>query len=659
MKRERNKLYVISIYVALALATIIAYEPVQHNNFVNYDDDLYVTENPSVNEGLTRESILWAFGIVPEVGNWHPLTWISHMLDCELFGLNPFWHHLTSLLFHMANTLILFWIFKRMSGAIWPSAFVAAAFALHPLHVESVAWVAERKDVLSGFFWMLTMAAYIRYVEKPGIVRYLLVFLALCLGLMAKPMLVTLPFVLLLMDYWPLGRFQWGQQSKREALPKSKPVKISYQRESLWHLIREKIPLFTLVVISSVVTYISQQKGGAVLQIEDVPLNFRIANAVVSYINYIVKTIYPSGLASFYPHPGYSLLMWQPIVSFFILAGLSAGIIYMARRRRYLVVGWLWYIGSLIPVIGLVQVGLQAMADRYTYLPSIGIFIMVAWAAAEFTANWRHRSVALGITALVVLAILLVCTRKQVRYWQDNITLFGRALVVTENNFIMHNNYGFELLEEGRLDEAVMHFDKALQIHPGHLKARNNKSKALLLMGKYDEAIEHFNKIIELEPNSPLAYYNKGSILDSSGKLDEAVVNYNKALDLDPNLTEARYNLGLVLCKQGRFDEAITHFEQVLQLEPKLANACGILGDLFVQQGRFDEAVSEYRKFLQITPDDPNILNALGVALGKQGKLDEAIKCFNKALQIKPDFAEARRNLRHAQTLRDRPDKVK
>lgn len=343
----------------LALVTLIVFGQACRNDFVGYDDIYYVTDNPHVKSGLSLDSVIWAFTTMYNA-NWHPLTWLSHMLVCQLFSLNPLWHHLTNVLFHTVNTLLLFGILKRMTGKIWPSAFAAAAFALHPLHVESVAWVSERKDVLSGFFWMLTVICYIRYTERQSIGKYLLVFLVFGLGLMAKSMLVTLPFVLLLLDYWPLGRLQWEHRLK-----------------SLWHLIIEKVPLLALSAASSTITFIAQKSAGAMELGKVYPLNIRISNAAVSYIAYIGKLIYPSRLAVLYPYPGSSLPLWQPIVSLLVLIAVSAAVIYSARR--YLVIGWFWYIGTLVPVIGLVQIGNQMMADRYTYLPSIGIFIMVAW----------------------------------------------------------------------------------------------------------------------------------------------------------------------------------------------------------------------------------------------------------------------------------------
>lgn len=603
MKREHDKLYVLLIYLVLALTTIIAYEQVRLNDFVNYDDDVYVTQNPQVKAGITRKSIVWAF-TTSHANNWHPLTWLSHMLDCQLFGLNPIWHHLTSLLFHIVNTLLLFWVSKRMTGEVWASAFVAGAFALHPLHVESVAWVAERKDVLSGFFWMLTMAAYARYAERPSIKRYLVVALTLCLGLMAKPMLVTLPFVLLLLDYWPLRRFQWGRQSKGKAVPQSQSVKARHQRPSLRRLVGEKIPLFILAAVFSAITLIVQQSGRPAKLWEDIPsgiramritsapLAVRISNALVSYLNYIVKMVYPSRLSVLYPHPSDSLPMWQPIVSLLILAGISAGIIYMARRRGYLAVGWLWYIGTLVPVIGLVQVGAQAMADRYTYLPLVGIFIMVAWGAAEFGTKWRYRSIGFGVAAGVALAALLICTRIQVRYWQNSVTLFRHTLAVTENNFIMHTKYGTELFKKAQLDEAVRHFNEALRINPLYPEAYKNKGRVLLEQGKYDEAIAIFAELLRARRDWP----------------------------------EVHYYLGVAYARKGQLNQAVKHFKATVRLSPDWPEACHDLASVYLLMGKYDLAIQNYREALRLKPDYPSAIRNLRIALEAQSKVNKTIK---------------------------------
>jgi len=638
MDKTSSEYRFLLIYVVLILATVIAFEQVRHNDFVNYDDDKYVTENLHVNGGITLKSVVWAF-TTTHTSNWHPLTWLSHMLDCQLFGLAPGWHHLMSLLFHIANTLLLFWVLKRMTGAVWASALVAGAFALHPLHVESVAWISERKDVLSTLFWMLTIAAYIRYAQRPDIGRYLLVVLAFGLGLMAKPMLVTLPFVLLLLDYWPLGRLQLGRQSEEKTLSQSESVCLGCHVSSPQRLIAEKIPFFVLVVVSSVITFIASRSGGAVAQVEYLPPSFRIANALASYISYFNKMIYPSKLAIFYPHPGYSLSALQAIVCFIKLAAVSAVVIYMARRRRYLIVGWLWYLGTLVPVIGLVQVGAQAMADRYTYLPSIGIFIMVAWGAAELFSKWRYRKIGLGVSAGLLLTVLLICTRMQVRHWQNTFTLFGHARKVTRSNPITHNNYGYSLLERGQLDEAIREFREALRLEPKHSKAHNNLGKVLIMKNKISEAIEEFREAVRLKPDFLKAYNNLGLAYARLGKYELAMQNFNEALKLEPDNPYVYYNMALAMSEQGQYDQAIEHFNKTLRAKPDWPDAHYNLGNVYYQQGRLSLAIAHWLETIKSKPDSAKALNSLAWVLAATEDTEvqnpaDAVKFAERACEL-------------------------
>jgi Tfp pilus assembly protein PilF len=573
------------VYLTLTLATVVAYEQVRHNDFVSYDDFAYVTENPDVSSGITRNSVIWAFTNV-HLGNWHPLTGLSHMLDCQLFGLEASWHHLTNLFFHVANTLLLFAVLKRITGAVWRSAFVAAAFVLHPLHVESVAWIAERKDVLSGFFWMLTVAAYIRYAQRPAIPKYLLVVLAFTLGLMAKPMLVTLPFVLLLLDYWPLRRFQWSSQGISGVSPPLEVVEASCKKATTYRLITEKIPLFVLTAASSVVTFMAQKSQGAIMAMEILPIKERLANVPVSYVSYIGKMIYPTNLAVLYPIYKDSPA-WQPIVSLLLLAVISAAVIYAARRRTYLAVGWLWYIGTLVPVIGLVQVGSQAMADRYTYLPSIGIFIMVAWGAADLVVKWQHRKIGLRVTAGLILVVLLLCTRVQVRHWRNSLTLFKHAITVTKNNFTMHYNYANALRRDGRLDQAIRHFEETVRINPKYYKGQNNLALAYYLKGKIAQAITSWHKAIEVKPDfidaiNNLAWiratHHDSDVRDS----DEAVRLAKRTCELtDYNRPDLLDTLAAAYATTGRFDEAVAVAERAFELaqSPEQSQLAGEIQD--------------------------------------------------------------------------------
>jgi tetratricopeptide (TPR) repeat protein len=592
---KSENLQILLIYLGLVLAMAIAYEPVRHNDFVSFDDGMYVTENPRVNEGLSFESLHWAF-TTTHASNWHPLTWLSHMMDCELFGLNPFWHHLVNLLLHTATTLLLFWILSRLTSTVWESAFVAAAFALHPLHVESVAWVAERKDVLSALFWMLTIVAYILYTQRTSIWRFSLVFLVFGVGLTAKPMLVTLPFVLLLLDYWPLRRFQ---------------------RSTVHYLVCEKIPLFILTMVSSIVTYVAQETTGAMEMVENLALTTRINNALVCYLGYIGKTIYPSSLAVLYPHPGASLPAWQPIVSIVALVVITAGIICLAGRgRRYLAMGWLWYLGTLVPVIGLVQVGRQCMADRYIYLPSVGLFIIAAWGAADVSAKWCYRKVVMSTSALVVLAALLVCTRIQVRHWRNNFTLYERALAVTERNPLMHYNLANALRNAGILEDSVAHYHDALQlqIEPKYTRARThgNLANALLLLGRLEEATEHYRRAVQLDPNYLNARLNLGLALWKQGKFAEAVRHYRHVLALEPENTEAMNGIAWILCthpdkKHRKPDQAIALAKRAAELtEHKNAAILDTLATGYAAAGQFDKAVATNRSAIKLALDEQN-----------------------------------------------------
>lgn len=623
MKTQSPKYYFLFISLLLVVLSLIAYEPVRRNDFVQYDDKDYIIDNYHVSEGISYESFIWAFAS-NHAANWHPLTWLSHMVDCELFGLNPFWHHLHNLLLHIATSLLLLWVLKRMTGAIWPSAFVAAVFALHPLHVESVAWAAERKDVLSGFFWMLTLAAYIRYVERRCLLRYLLVAVFLWLGLMAKSMLVTLPFVLLLLDYWPFERLRGKGQKGATALS----------------LIVEKIPFFILVFISSLVTFFVQRGAGAVASIDKLPLNLRVSNAIVSYLSYVGKMFYPINLSIWYPHLEEGLSVWVVIVYFLILIGITLSVVYFLRRWRCLTVGWLWYVGTLVPVIGLVQVGKQAMADRYTYLPSIGIFIMVAWGAFDLTAKWRYRKILLGILSTVLLAILLVFTRMQSKYWQNSITLFEHADEINGNNEFINYNLGVAFLDQGDFEKAVEYSQKAVELAPGFTEAHKNLGLVFVKQGKYDKAVNCFNKAIESSPDDVKAYNNLGLVFFEQNKLDEAIKHFNKVLEISPGYAKAYNNLGLVFFKRGKYDEAIIHFNKAIENSPRLVEAYNGLGLVFIKQGKYERVVDCYKEAIRIGCNRAEMINDLAWLLATHWDVKvrdpkEAVRFAEKACELK------------------------
>jgi len=539
---------VILISVFLAAATLAVFWQVTQCDFVYFDDPRYVTENSQVQKGITLEGIRWAF-TTSYFANWHPLTWISHLSDVQLFGLRPPWHHLTNLLFHVANTVLLFVVLLRMTKARWESAFVAALFALHPLHVESVAWVSERKDVLSTFFWLLTMGAYCRYVERPGLSRYLLVVLFFAMGLMSKPMLVTLPFVLLLLDYWPLQRFQQSDQMIRMEIKKpghthtgvSGKEQAAYRWRALRPLLWEKLPLFGMTLLSSIVTVIAQQRGGAVVPVEAYTIGDRISNAFVSYLVYIGKTIWPTDLAVSYPYRQ-SLPAWQVIGAALLMTAITVTVIRQARRAPYLATGWLWYAGTLVPVIGIVQVGIQARADRYTYVPLIGLFIMAAWGISELSRNWRYRKEAIVASSAAVVVCLSLVTRTQVGYWQNSFVLFEHALKVTEKNYPIYYNEGTAYLQSGNYLKAIGDYDKAIEINPNYARAYNNRGIAHAKLGNDQQAIEDFVKATEILPQYAEAYYNRGAAYLQMDDFRQAEENYSKAIAINPRYAEAYYN---------------------------------------------------------------------------------------------------------------------
>lgn len=611
------------ICICLVLAIVAVYWPVYNYEFVRYDDDTYVTDNANIQSGLSCKSVRWAF-TTGYASNWHPITWLSHALDCRLFDGWAGGHHLINVLLHIANTLVLFCVLMRMTGAIWPSAFVAAVFALHPLHIESVAWIAERKDLLSTFFWMLTMWAYVRYVEKPKSGWYLVTVVLFALGLMAKPMLVTVPFVLLLLDFWPLQR------------------KISYR------LLIEKIPFFVFSFASCVVTFLVQRSGGAMIVMESFELKTRINNAIVSYLVYITKMIWPSRLAVLYPHPGYGLSTIKIIVCGLLLVLISICFIYSARRHRFLTVGWFWYLGTLVPVIGLVQVGIQAMADRYTYVTLTGLFIIIAWSAKEFVPKWRYRNVILALLAVVVLVASALTASRQLRYWKNSLTLFEHTWRITENNPIILSNYATYLSDLGRLDESIERFNELLKVRPYYVRAHNNLGNALLKAGRTQQALEHFRLAIKYKPNFHQARYNLAGALKKQGRLEEAISYYKQATKIKPDYIDAHLNLAITFNELGRFDEAIESCKKVLELEPDNVIAHGYLGLALAGVGKTDEAIEEVRFVLNATPDDVEMHRDLGILLERKGKTAEAIKSYRAALQIDPNEPDTRRLLEAA-----------
>jgi type IV pilus biogenesis/stability protein PilW len=647
MDKKSDKYPTLCVYLTLALTTLVVYWQVRHHDFIDFDDNLYVYRNSHVKAGLKLEELVWAF-TEAHAYNWHPLTWISHMLDCEIYGLHPAGHHFSNALFHTANALLLLLLLNRMTRSFWSSAFVAALFALHPLHVESVAWLSERKDVLSTFFWMLTMLAYVYYVEHPSVRRYLVMLVFFALGLMAKQMLVTLPFVLLLLDYWPLGRLRLKQQTPPNSPPTVLPV-------SARRCILEKLPLLVLSALAAAIVYLIQQQTGLVKSVTHYRLLYRVTNAVVAYVTYIGKMLWPTNLAIFYPHLGGTLPAWQITGALLLLVCITVVAILNLRRRPYLAVGWLWYLGTLVPVIGLVQVGLQGFADRYTYIPLIGLFIAITWAIPDLFARFHLRKYLLSICAPVLLLLLAVMTWSQLGYWRNSIALYEHAATVVPNNRWAYHRLGLTLLGQGNLDQAVSNFTKALQIKPDYIEARCHLARAFADQGKLDKAVEHYTKALQFMPDFATAHSGLAKVLIEQRKPEEAAVHYRQALRTQPNNPGIHNRLGMALAMQGKLDEAIICFNKALQLRPDHSQTHTNLGAALAEQGKLDQAIVHFAKVLRIDPHSLKALKNLGILYFNQGKYQEAADSFRKALRIEPNDPQALHYLKMTIKQRDEP----
>ena len=621
--RPKSAALLWSIALALATVTMLVYWPVRHYPFIGFDDPGYVSENPRVSGGLSLAAVRWAV-TSGYFANWHPLTWISHMVDVQLFGMNAGAHHVTNLVLHVLNTLLLFGVFFRMTGTLGRSAAVAGLFAVHPMHVESVAWVAERKDVLSTFFWLLTMWAYYFYTREPKLRRYALVIAFFALGLMSKPMLVTLPCVLLLLDLWPLRRAVVGESSR-----------------AVWvRLVYEKLPLFALAAASSVITYLVQQTAGAVESLNVLPLSIRIANAIVAYWSYLEKLAWPTRLALLYPYQK-TLFVGDVVAVLVPLIVVSIAVSRAARTRPYLLVGWLWFLGTLVPVIGIVQVGTQPIADRYTYVPSIGLFVIVAWGVTELLQRLRAPrtiSAALSLTAIVVFAVM---AHRQVERWRSSVELWQHTIAVTQGNYWAENNLGWDLTREAKPAEAIPHYQEAIRLSPRFVRARTNLALALVDAGRLQEAVVQYEETLSLAPTNFVVRGNLGFALSRQGRLDEAVAQFSEAIRLKPDYVEAHNGLGLVLARKGDVDAAMRHYMEALRIMPAFPEAHNNLGAALASQGKLDDAVSHFSEAIRLKPAFPDAHNNYGVALSTQGKLDEAIAQFREAVRLDPNHAKA------------------
>jgi tetratricopeptide (TPR) repeat protein len=578
--------------VCLVLLPLVPYWQVQHHQFINLDDDIYVTQNPEVRAGLSGETLRWAFSFDP-LSYWHPLTWLSHTLDCQLFGLNPTYHHFSSLFIHIANTLLLFLALRRMTAAPWKSFFVAAFFALHPLNVESVAWVADRKNVLSTFFMILTIRVYVRYAEKPGWVQYIGVWVSMALGLLAKPMLVTLPFVLLLLDYWPLRRWKFHTMAEGE---------VSFQKIRICRLLIEKIPLFALSAASLCISYISSRGMGFVIPLKSVPPLLRVENALVSYVAYIAKMILPSGLAVFYPFP-HAVPSWQFFGATLVLICATLLVIWAGGRAPYLITGWFWYLGTLVPVLGLFQQGLwPALADRFAYIPLIGLFMIAAWGSHDLAVRWRLSKGFVEIAGAAVLIALGSITWAQVGLWKNSGTLFQYAVQVTKDNHLAHYNLGLALQQEGKTDQAVLQLQKALQIMPDNAQFHNSLGAAYIQKGNLDKAFFHLTEAIHLFPGCAEAHNNLGIVLSDRGDIEEAIAHYQEAIQIKPGEGVFYFNLGNAESAKEEFQKAVSAYLKALQMKPDAENVRLNLGYAFFREGRLKEALQQYEEILRENP---------------------------------------------------------
>jgi tetratricopeptide (TPR) repeat protein len=638
------------IVLALTVTVLAVYWPSVGNDFVNYDDDHYVTDNPQVQAGLTAESWHWAWTST-EFANWHPLTWISLQMDRQLQGPRPAGFHRTNLLLHLANTLLLFGVLRWLTQAPWRSAWVAALFGLHPLHVESVAWVAERKDVLSALFWIGIIGAYGAYAARPSRIRYLLVAATFALGLTAKPMLVTLPCVLLLLDYWPLQRYRpvATQRARRGPAPQQRFVAARWS----W-LVLEKVPLLILSAASCVVTIQAQGQQGATVTLAQLPFHLRIGTALAAYFIYIVKMVWPADLAVFYPYAPASTLLWEAIAGGLVLVAISILVIRLGRQFPYLIVGWLWYLGTLVPVIGLVQVGSQALADRYTYIPLIGLFIMLAWGLADLAANWASVGPVVPWLAGLSLIGCAAMSWIQVGYWHDSVSLWQHTLEATTDNPFAENQLGYAYLQQKQYAEAVPHFQAALRLKKDFAAAQYNLSVAhnnwglvLAQEGHLEEAVSHYGTALQIDPRYAEARNNLGMALAQQGHLAEAEKCFVEAVRLAPELAEAHQNLGLALTQQGKTTEAIAQFAEAVRLRPTFSLAHTNWGYALLQRGRLPEAIDRLAQALHHNPEDADAWSHLGTALALSGKKDKAESCFRQAVHWQPRMGEYYYGLAH------------
>jgi tetratricopeptide (TPR) repeat protein len=640
----RTRSITIIIYLFLAGISLAVFAQTIRYEFVNFDDDLYVYNAPGIETGLTIKGIGLAF-TSQHARNWHPLTTLSHMLDCQLYGLNAGGHHATNIILHTIAVLLLFQVLQQMTGAVWKSTIVAALFAVHPLHVESVAWVSERKDVLSAVFFLLMLGAYGRYARAPSITRYLAVVLLFAAGLMSKPMLVSAPIVLLLLDYWPLRRFEQPFLTTGKA----KIAQFDNQGHIIRRLLLEKIPLLILSAGACIVTFILQKRAAGA--IPPLPLLWRVQNAFASYAIYVWKTLWPTDLAVFYPHPNDTLAIWEVISAIVLLLAITASAIVFRSQRPYLFTGWFWYLVMLVPVIGIIQVGEQGHADRYTYLPHIGLFLLAVWLAADVIGVRRSRSqfAVAAAVAIAIIAALAWRTFIQTSNWRNSETLWTHALAVSPDNDVAHNNLGYLCAGRGELDKAISHFESAARIRSGKRDAHYDLGSAFVQMnladdlarkGRSDEAMVHYEEAIRLQPNYADAYYNRGNVLYAKGRIDEAIADFEKTLQIQPNDADAHTGLGNALLRKGALKEAVAHYNQAMALAPEdphsrsnLAWVLATSSDASIRDGA--KAVELAQQAVSLSGGrEPLFFRTLAAAYAETGRFSDAIAVIRQAVAI-------------------------
>lgn len=633
-------IHTIGLILALILSTLVVYGQVYNFDFINIDDDKYVYENFNVKSGLNLQSIINSFTSTQDTGLWIPVTWLSFLVEYELFGLKPGAYHLINVLLHIVNTLLLFAFFRKVTGYVWRSAFVAALFALHPLHVESVAWITERKDVLSIFFMMTSLYMYAKYVERLSLSKYVLVLVLFSLGIMAKPMIITFPCILLLLDYWPLGRLNGFGNIK---VKNSKSIRIAQVTNI--RIIMEKIPFFLISAIAAVVTFLVAKRDNALILLENFPLSQRIQESIVSYALYIWKMIIPRHLAVFYPHRSDTFPLWEIACACFLLAGITVLVIRLSRRFPYFPFGWFWYLVTLLPVIGIFQAGEQRMADRFTYMPLIGLFVMGVWGVSESINYWSQKKLILPILMSVIIFIYGSVTWVQLHHWKDSYSLLSHTLSVTTNNYLAHNNIGLYLCTHGNIEDGLSHYKEALRLNPSQAETNNNIGIILYGKGKTDEALTYLLEALRLSPNFEKAHHNIAIVYDGQGKTNEALMHYSEALRLNPNNYYLLRDIGVFWHKTGNYNKARWYYNEALKLNPSLTGMHYNIGIILYDEGKTDEAITFFQKELQLNPNFAEAYCYLGSILVKQNKYEEALIRYKDAIRLKPDLVEAHKNL--------------